>query len=109
MEVTKVDAKGRITIPSYMRLAMGLEGGGRVFVVYDEERGVIEIRLVKPGTMFLCVADSVELQELDGIVREYGQRIHSLSCIRSGSDALKCRIVSETPIEFEGFMCKPVE
>ena len=110
VEIARIDAKGRITIPSYMRLVMGLESGSRVFMVYDEDRGVIEIRLVKPGELFLCTSEFVGVEDLKKLLDEYGLHIQTISCIRSNDgDGLKCRVLVDTPLEIEGFLCRSVE
>mgnify|MGYP001772961550 CR=1 FL=1 len=45
-EVVKVDAKGRITIPSYVRLLLNVDEGSRVIMDIDELRGIIVLRTI---------------------------------------------------------------
>jgi AbrB family looped-hinge helix DNA binding protein len=44
-EVVKVDAKGRITIPAYVRLLLNIDNGGRVLMNVDEDKGVIMLKV----------------------------------------------------------------
>ncbi len=110
VEVVKVDPKGRVTIPSYMRIVLGIESGSRVVLALDEERKVIEIRLVEPGPLFHCTNDSVKIDEIEYILKEYGKNIVHVTCISRDNEHHTCRVlVRKTPIEVEGFICKEVE
>uniref|UniRef100_A0A7C4NM58 AbrB/MazE/SpoVT family DNA-binding domain-containing protein n=1 Tax=Ignisphaera aggregans TaxID=334771 RepID=A0A7C4NM58_9CREN len=43
-EVIKVDAKGRITIPAYVRLLFDVDEGSKILMSVDEEKGAIILR-----------------------------------------------------------------
>lgn len=48
-EVVKVDGKGRITIPSYVRLLLNVDEGSKVLMSVDEVRGTITLRVFQKG------------------------------------------------------------
>ncbi len=110
VEVLRVDSKGRITIPAYMRLVLGIEPNSKVVAILDEERKVIELRVTEPGALFLCVSESVDVSELEALVHEYASKLVSINCVRSDKGSAYCRIVTrDEPIELEGFMCRSLE
>ena len=109
VEILKVDGKGRITIPSYMRIALGIEPNSRVILALDEERKVIEVRICEPGTLFTCIGEGIGMEDLETVIKEYRDKIVAISCAKV-SDKATCKLlVKDEPIEIEGFMCRSIE
>lgn len=46
-EIVKVDAKGRITIPAYVRLLLNVDEGSRIVLNVDEDRGVLMLKVFR--------------------------------------------------------------
>ena len=47
MSIIKVTRKYQVTIPEVIRQKLGVSVGDKVLVTYDEEEGVIKMRLLK--------------------------------------------------------------
>ncbi|RLE53579.1 MAG: AbrB family transcriptional regulator [Candidatus Methanomethylicota archaeon] len=47
MSIIKVTRKYQVTIPEVIRQKLGVNVGDKVLVTYDEEEGVIKMRLLK--------------------------------------------------------------
>jgi len=77
IQTVKIDQKGRITLPSVVRILSGLNEGSEVLLIYDEGRVIIELIPVEDEIMECSiVGDSSEL-----LVLLSKFKIVSLSCV----------------------------
>lgn len=92
-EVLKIDSKGRITIPSYVRLLLDVEEGGKILMQIDEVRGLIVLR-----------AFHKNWSRCRGLIARHAlfellsrARVVSVSCIAdlTNSDLYRCDIIVE--------------
>ena len=88
--IVKVDGKGRITIPLFIREAVGLEPNSYVEIEFDEVSKELKVRPVsKAGELLVDVL--VELTAVNGI--------HTLidSIVKEGADIklLRCKSIEE--------------
>lgn len=92
-EVVKIDAKGRITIPSYIRLLLNVDEGGKILMHVDEIRGMIMIRTFREEWArckgILAKNDVVELMSRANII--------SINCVNefSNREQFRCEIIAE--------------
>jgi len=101
MEIVKVDQKGRITIPAYARILLGLDPGDRVMLHVDPDRLTINMTLLpRDSPIYKCVAEVSE-RDLVNIVSNLITSILALNCIRPSTQSrdLKCTIYSLKDIE----------
>lgn len=93
-DVVRVDSKGRITIPSTLRLLLNIEEGDQLVLLFDENTQKIEILGPGANNPVVCVtADSLE-NVLD-IISNIGNDLIGVTCRRVGEEhgEYKCKIV----------------
>jgi AbrB family looped-hinge helix DNA binding protein len=78
-EVVKVDAKGRITIPAYIRLLLNIDDNGKILLKVDEDRGVITLRVFQEN--WIKCHGKLNKQELAKILNEV--KVIALKCLSS--------------------------
>lgn len=90
-EIVKVDAKGRITIPAYIRLLLNVDEGGKVLMSIDEEKGIIVLRAFQDQWM-RCTGI---LSRNDLLTLMTNTKIVSIKCASDidNIDMYKCDIV----------------
>ncbi|MCC6055071.1 MAG: AbrB/MazE/SpoVT family DNA-binding domain-containing protein, partial [Desulfurococcaceae archaeon] len=53
-DVVKIDSKGRITIPSAIRLLLNMEEGDKMVLLFDEDELKIELLSTKATNVIVC-------------------------------------------------------
>ena len=104
VELLKVDAKGRITIPRTVREALNVEGGSFVVMIADLDKGEITILpSVSEGKVVMEVSISFKdekgkLAEIAEKLAEMGVNQLATSCkaVKRGEEA-ECQIIAEVP------------
>ena len=98
-DIVKVDSKGRITIPSAIRLLFGVEEGDKLILLIDEEEQKIELRNIKTSNLVICrMVDNLgnvieSLSKISGNVIAFNCRCYDASCSK-----FKCRFIVEEKI-----------
>jgi len=95
-EVVKVDAKGRITIPAYVRLLLNVDEGSKVLMHVDEERGVITLRSFQEK--WVRCRGTLDRNELAALISRF--KIVSLRCVNEApgaDDIYRCDLILESP------------
>lgn len=90
-EVVKVDAKGRITIPAYVRLLLNVDEGSKIVLNVDEDKGVMVMRTFRED--WVRCEGVISKQELVKILNEV--KVIVIKCFDSGLDEYRCDIVLE--------------
>ncbi|MEM1644368.1 MAG: AbrB/MazE/SpoVT family DNA-binding domain-containing protein [Ignisphaera sp.] len=106
-EVIKVDAKGRITIPAYVRLLLDVNEGSKVLMSVDEEKGAIILRAFHEK--WIKCTGTMSKDELIDIISKL--RIVNIKCVSdiSDIDVYRCDIIVESSRNidriFKGLQC----
>ncbi|MEM1541321.1 MAG: hypothetical protein QW101_02180 [Ignisphaera sp.] len=103
IEVVKIDGKGRITIPSYARLILDISEGSNVIMNVDEDRKVIEIRMLRDK-----VIECLGIITRDDMVRLIsGVDLISVKCVCEdiqNCSLYRCNILLKNPDNVEQTM-----
>lgn len=93
-EIIRVDAKGRITIPAYVRLLLDVDEGSKVLMSVDEEKGSIIIRTFHEK--WVRCTGTIGKEELIGIIRE--SNVISIKCVSDIANAgiYRCDLIVES-------------
>ena len=93
-EIVKVDAKGRVTIPSSVRLLLGIEEGDQLLLIVDEEHHTIKLQTFKNGSIVICKM-MINAKSINEIFSSLANKIISFSClcIDRACEAYRCRLV----------------
>ncbi|MEL9940080.1 MAG: AbrB/MazE/SpoVT family DNA-binding domain-containing protein [Ignisphaera sp.] len=93
-DVVRVDSKGRITIPSTLRLLLNIEEGDQLVLLFDESTQKIEI--LGPGTdnPVVCITAN-PLENVLDIISNIGNDLIAVTCRRIDEERgeYKCKIV----------------
>jgi len=104
VELLKVDAKGRITIPRTVREALNVEGGSYVVMIADLDKGEITL-LPSVGEGKVVMEILISFKDEKGKLAEIAEKLAELgvnqlatSCkaVRRGEEA-ECQIIAEVP------------
>lgn len=92
-EIVKIDAKGRITIPSHIRLLLNFDEGRRIFMNVDEAKGIIILRAFNKK-WFQCDGVLMKDQLIEIMAKA---KIISIKCVNEidNDNMYKCNIVLE--------------
>lgn len=93
-EIVRIDAKGRITIPSYIRLLLDLNEGSEILMDIDEDKGMIVLRAFRKE--WIKCSGVLRKDDLIEIVMK--TRVINIKCISNldDGDVYKCNIVLES-------------
>ncbi|MEM0026835.1 MAG: AbrB/MazE/SpoVT family DNA-binding domain-containing protein [Ignisphaera sp.] len=93
-DVVKVDSKGRITIPSTLRLLLDIEEGDKLILLFDEDTQKIEILGPGSNNPVICIAVNPLKNMLD-IISDIGNDLIAITCRRIDEEhgEYKCKIV----------------
>jgi len=100
IQTVKIDQKGRITLPSAVRILAGLDEGSEVLLVYDEGRVIIELVPVEDEIVECDVVGGAG--ELLVLLSKF--RIVSLSCISTASKGVMHCDVKVPKAELESLL-----
>lgn len=106
-EVIKVDAKGRITIPAYVRILLDVNEGSKVLMSVDEEKGTIILRAF--SEKWIRCTGTMSKDELIDIIGK--SKIVNIKCISDTTniDVYRCDIIVESRGDigkaFKGLQC----
>jgi AbrB family looped-hinge helix DNA binding protein len=98
-EIVKVDAKGRVTIPSSVRLLLGIEEGDQLLLIVDEEHHTIKLQVFKNNNIVTCkiIANT---KSINRILSSFISKIINFSClcIDKTCEAYRCKLVVPSDI-----------
>jgi AbrB family looped-hinge helix DNA binding protein len=95
-DVVKIDSKGRITIPSAIRLLLNMEEGDKMVLLFDEDELKIELLSTKATNVIVCkllddFKNVVEmLKKLSNGVIAFSCRCYDTSC-----NKFRCKFILE--------------
>jgi len=97
--LVKVDSKGRVTIPLYLREAIGIEPESYVELEVNRDEGVIILRPAStPGELavdFEVILNRAEdVQQLTAAIVESGGEVRLLRCYREEGDRYRCQVTT---------------
>jgi len=101
MEIVRVDQKGRITIPAYARILLGLDPGDRVLMHVDPDRLTISLTLIPKDTPVYRCSMEGDLSSVLAAINAVMNSIVAISCVRTSIQAknVKCSVYTTTTIE----------
>ncbi len=111
-ENVKIDSKGRITIPAYIRLALGIESGDKLLLIAYPDRGSIEIRKIYEDA-FSC-SGTIGINDFIALLRTLSTnniKIYAITCTVSGDgEEYRCSLVvsSDISANTRGLYCEPL-
>jgi AbrB family looped-hinge helix DNA binding protein len=96
--LARVDQKGRITIPLFIREALGLRPETTVAVEVDEEKGLVILRPIFSGNEFLMEYEVLlggpeVLEDLIRCVIDEGAEVRYLKCLNEERGS-KCTLIA---------------
>ena len=95
--LVRVDSKGRVTIPLYMREAVGIRPDTYVSLEVDDSSGVIIIKPSGIGNEFLADFEVVmrSHKDIEGLIRvvvDEGGEVRFLKCFKDSESLSRCEI-----------------
>jgi len=104
VELLKVDAKGRVTIPRTVRDALNIEGGSYVVMIADLDKGEISI-LPSVGEGKVVMEIYISFKDEKGKLAEIAEKLAELginqlatSCKAvKRSEEAECQMIAEVP------------
>ncbi|MCI4435976.1 MAG: AbrB/MazE/SpoVT family DNA-binding domain-containing protein [Ignisphaera sp.] len=93
-EIVKVDAKGRVTIPSSVRLLLDIEEGDQLLLIVDEEHHAIKLQAFKNDSIVICKM-MINAKSINEIFSSLANKIINFSClcIDEACEAYRCKLV----------------
>jgi|UniRef100_A0A7J3YUQ0 looped-hinge helix DNA binding domain, AbrB family len=98
-DVVRLDSKGRITIPSVVRLLLNVEEGDKLVLLFDEEGSKIELRIAKANNVVTCkMQDSI--RNIVELLSKVGNDVISFycRCYDASCNKFKCKFVLKEKI-----------
>jgi AbrB family looped-hinge helix DNA binding protein len=98
-EIVKVDAKGRITIPSSVRLLLGIEEGDQLLLIVDEEHHAIKLQTFKNDSVVICKM-IINAKSINEIFSSLANKIINFSClcIDDVCETYRCKLVVSSDV-----------
>ncbi|MDK6027965.1 AbrB/MazE/SpoVT family DNA-binding domain-containing protein [Ignisphaera sp. 4213-co] len=93
-DIVKVDVKGRITIPSALRLLLNIEEGDKLIILFDEDLQKIEIVSAKSSDLTLCTITS-SLNKVLELLTAIGNNLIAMNCrcIDASCNRYRCKLI----------------